>query len=162
MISSAILAGNVELEGAADRGIAVWRRQQTLAALVAGRRAVAVAGTHGKTTTTSMIAAVLAAAGLDPTYVIGGDLNETGGGARHGAGDLFVYEADESDGSFLLGRRGRGSSPTSRIDHVEFYGLASLRSRLRSRYSRARATASWPASTTRPSAGPSSVPGRRR
>ena len=122
VISSAILPGNAELDGAADRGIEVWRRQQTLAALVAGRQAVAVAGTHGKTTTTSMIAAVLTDAGLDPSYVIGGDLNETGGGARHGAGDLFVYEADESDGSFLLGAPWTGVVTNIEIDHVEFYG----------------------------------------
>ena len=109
--SSAIAEDNPELRAADDAGIPVWRRQQAVAALASGRRAVAVTGTHGKTTTTSMLAAVLVAAGLDPSYLIGGDLNETGGGAGDGSGDLFVFEADESDGSFLLG------SPCDRRDH---------------------------------------------
>jgi UDP-N-acetylmuramate--alanine ligase len=124
VISSAIRAGNPELDGAAARSIAIWRRQQALAALTSDRRAVAVAGTHGKTTTTSMVAAVLTDAGLDPSYLIGGDLNETGGGARHGAGHLFVYEADESDGSFLLGAPWTGILTNIEVDHVDFYGDA--------------------------------------
>jgi len=122
VISSAIAAGNVELAGAGERGIPVWRRQQALAALAADRRAIAVAGTHGKTTTTSMIASVLSDADRDPSYLIGGDLNETGGGARHGAGDLFVYEADESDGSFLLGAPWTGVVTNIEVDHVDFFG----------------------------------------
>ena len=68
-------------------------------------RSIAVAGTHGKTTTTSMVAVVLERAGLDPSFLVGGDLNESGSGARSGDGDLFVFEADESDGSFLLAIR---------------------------------------------------------
>jgi UDP-N-acetylmuramate--alanine ligase len=119
--SSAIAADNPELVAAVGAGIPVWRRQQAVAALAAGRRAIAVTGTHGKTTTTSMLAAVLVAAGLDPSYLIGGDLTETGGGARHGAGDLFVFEADESDGSFLLGTPAIGVITNVDVDHVDFY-----------------------------------------
>ena len=77
-------------------------RAQALAALLGDLRTIAVAGTHGKTTTTSMAAAVLERAGVDPTYVIGGELNESGSNARAGSGDIAVAEADESDGSFLL------------------------------------------------------------
>jgi UDP-N-acetylmuramate--alanine ligase len=128
VISSAIQQDNPERVGAAERGIPVWWRQQALAALASGRRAVAVAGTHGKTTTTSMIAHALGAAGLEPSYLIGGDLNETGGGAMHGNGDIFVYEADESDGSFLLGTPWTGVVTNVEVDHVDFYpeGLPSI------------------------------------
>ena len=119
--SSAIAADNPELRAAADAGVPIWRRQQAIAALAAGRRAIAVTGTHGKTTTTSMLAAVLVAAGLDPSYLIGGDLNETGGGAVDGRGTLFVFEADESDGSFLLGSPAIGVITNVDVDHVDFY-----------------------------------------
>ncbi|HEX6844187.1 MAG TPA: UDP-N-acetylmuramate--L-alanine ligase [Actinomycetota bacterium] len=121
VISSAIAPDNPERRDAERRGIAVWRRQQALAALAAGHRGVAVAGTHGKTTTTSLVAATLVHAGLDPTYLIGGDLNESGSGAHHGDGDLFVYEADESDGSFLLGAPWAGVITNVDVDHVDFY-----------------------------------------
>ena len=121
VISSAIAESNPELVEARHRGIAVWARAQALAAAAAGSRAIAVAGTHGKTTTTAMIALVLERAGLDPTYVIGGDPNETGSGARSGSGDLFVAEADESDGSFLLMRPEIGIVTNVEVDHVDFY-----------------------------------------
>ena len=121
IISSAIRDANLELVEARRRGLAVWARQQALAAFAAGRRAVAVAGTHGKTTTTSMLAVVLERAGLDPSYLVGGDLNESGSGARSGGGDLFVFEADESDGSFLLARPHVGIITNVDVDHVEFY-----------------------------------------
>src|SRR5207247_4619660 len=102
IVSSAIPKDNVEVLAAHASGIAVFTRAQALAALMRGRRAVAVSGTHGKTTTTSMISVMLSRLGLDPTFVIGGDLNESGSGAGHGAGEIFVAEADESGGSFLL------------------------------------------------------------
>lgn len=121
IISSAIGADNVELRDARARGIEVWARQQALAAIVAGSRSIAVSGTHGKTTTTSMIAVVLERAGLDPSYLIGGDLNESGSGARAGRGDLFVFEADESDGSFLLTHPHVGVVTNVDVDHVDFY-----------------------------------------
>jgi UDP-N-acetylmuramate--alanine ligase len=121
IISSAIGDANPELRAARERDLPVWARQQVLAALAAGHRAVAVAGTHGKTTTTSMIAVVLERCGLDPSYLIGGDLNESGSGARSGGGDVFVFEADESDGSFLLARPDVGVVTNVDVDHVDFY-----------------------------------------
>jgi UDP-N-acetylmuramate--alanine ligase len=119
--SSAIAANNPELAAARQGGVAVWARQQALAALATGHRAVAIAGTHGKTTTTSMVAVVLERAGLDPSYLIGGDLNESGSGARSGRGELFVFEADESDGSFLLTHPDIGVVTNVDVDHVDFY-----------------------------------------
>jgi UDP-N-acetylmuramate--alanine ligase len=121
VISSAVAEANPELREARARGIVVWARAQVLAAAGAGHRVIAVAGTHGKTTTTSMLAVILERAGLDPTYVVGGDLNEIGSGARHGDGDLFVAEADESDGSFLLPRPEIGIVTNVEVDHVDFY-----------------------------------------
>ena len=121
VISSAIGPANVELAAAREAGLPVWARQQALAALAAGHRAIAVAGTHGKTTTTSMIAVILEHAGADPSYLIGGDLNESGSGARSGSGDSFVFEADESDGSFLLARPAIGVITNVEVDHVDFY-----------------------------------------
>jgi len=121
VVSSAIREDNPELGLARRRAIPIWARAQALAAAASGGRQIAVAGTHGKTTTTAMIAMVLERAGLDPTYVIGGDTNESGSGAHAGAGDLFVTEADESDGSFLLGRPWVGVVTNVEVDHVDFY-----------------------------------------
>ncbi|MFI9030749.1 UDP-N-acetylmuramate--L-alanine ligase [Streptomyces sp. NPDC053560] len=100
VVSSAIRADNPELAAAAERGIPVVHRSDALAALMDGARPLAVAGTHGKTTTTSMLAVALTTLGLDPSYAIGGDLDAPGSNARHGAGEIFVAEADESDRSF--------------------------------------------------------------
>ena len=100
VVSSAIRPDNPELVAAGERGIPVIHRADALAALMSGHRAIAVAGTHGKTTTTSMLAVSLTSMGLDPSFAIGGDLNEPGSNAHHGTGDLFVAEADESDRSF--------------------------------------------------------------
>jgi len=121
VISAAIPAGNAEVRAARAAGLPVLTRAEVLAALMRGKRAVAVAGTHGKTTTTSMISVVLSRLGLRPTYVIGGDLNESGSGAGHGDGDLFVAEADESDGSFLLYRPDVAVITNVEEDHVDFY-----------------------------------------
>jgi UDP-N-acetylmuramate--alanine ligase len=121
VVSSAIGDRNVEFVEARRRGIAVWARAQALAALAAGRRSIAVAGTHGKTTTTSMVAVILEDAGLDPSFLIGGDLNESGSGARSGGGDVFVFEADESDGSFLLVDPSIGIITNVEVDHLDFY-----------------------------------------
>ncbi|MGZ8624516.1 MAG: UDP-N-acetylmuramate--L-alanine ligase [Actinomycetota bacterium] len=121
VISSAIHETNPELAEARRRGIPVWARAQALAALATGTRAIAVAGTHGKTTTTSMVGLVLERAGLDPTYLVGGEPNESGSGARSGSGGLFVAEADESDGSFLLLRSEVGIVTNVEVDHVDFY-----------------------------------------
>jgi UDP-N-acetylmuramate--alanine ligase len=121
VISSAIAEGNPELAAARARGLVVWARQQAIAAFASTHRSIAVAGTTGKTTTTSMIATVLEHAGLDPTYLIGGDLNESGSGAKTGDGDLFLFEADESDGSFLLTDPTIGVVTNVEVDHVDFY-----------------------------------------
>ncbi len=100
VVSSAIRADNPELVAARQRGVPVVHRSDALAALMGGRRALAVAGTHGKTTTTSMLAVSLGELGLEPSYAIGGDLDVPGSNAHHGAGEIFVAEADESDRSF--------------------------------------------------------------
>ncbi|HEU4527639.1 MAG TPA: UDP-N-acetylmuramate--L-alanine ligase [Actinomycetota bacterium] len=121
VVSSAIHPSNPELVEARQRGLPVWARAQALAALAGDARAIAVAGTHGKTTTTSMIGLVLERAGMDPTYLVGGEPNESGSGARSGSGDLFVAEADESDGSFLLLRSEIGIVTNIEVDHVDFY-----------------------------------------
>jgi UDP-N-acetylmuramate--alanine ligase len=121
VVSSAIPPSNPELRAAVEAGVPVLMRVQVLAALMRDRRTVAVAGTHGKTTTTSMISVILRQAGLEPTFVIGGDLNESGSGAGHGAGDVFVAEADESDGSFLLLRPDIGVITNVEPDHLDFY-----------------------------------------
>ncbi len=99
---SAIGDANIEVVEARRRGIRIVPRAAALASLMIGKRGVAVTGTHGKTTTTSMLTTVLRQHGCDPSYVIGGILTETGLGAADGTGDLFVAEADESDGSFLM------------------------------------------------------------
>ncbi|MCM2576934.1 UDP-N-acetylmuramate--L-alanine ligase [Streptomyces meridianus] len=100
VVSSAIRPDNPEIAKATELGIPVVHRSDALAALMDGRRPLAVAGTHGKTTTTSMLAVGLGALGLDPSYAIGGDLDGPGSNARHGDGEIFVAEADESDRSF--------------------------------------------------------------
>ncbi|MEE1756548.1 UDP-N-acetylmuramate--L-alanine ligase [Streptomyces sp. SP18CS02] len=100
VVSSAIRADNPELARAAELGIPVVHRSDALAALMTGLRSIAVAGTHGKTTTTSMLAVALTELGLSPSYAIGGDLAGPGTNALHGDGTIFVAEADESDRSF--------------------------------------------------------------
>ena len=99
--STAVPATNPELVAAAAAGIPVMRRAEMLAAVVATRRGIGVAGTHGKTTTSSMLALVLVEAGLRPSFLIGGQVNDVGSGAVWDAGDWLVVEADESDGTFL-------------------------------------------------------------
>ncbi len=99
--SSAIRPENPELAEARRRGLRVLHRSAALGSLMLGRRGVAVAGTHGKTTTTAMLAHVLTGCGLDPSFVIGGALTGTKTGGHLGGGDVLVVEADESDGSFL-------------------------------------------------------------
>ena len=121
-ISTAIPRTNPEVAAAESRGIPVLRRADALAAIAATRRTVAVAGTHGKTTTSSMLALVLVEAGLRPSFIIGGDVNEIGTGAVWDDGDLFVVEADESDGTFL--ELGAFAALVTNVepDHLEHYG----------------------------------------
>jgi UDP-N-acetylmuramate--alanine ligase len=122
VVSSAIRPDNVEVVAAHERGIPVEPRAAALAALMAGHRGVAVAGTHGKTTTTSMLTVALQACGVDPSFAIGGDLNEAGSGAHHGTGDVFVAEADESDGSFLRYAPWAAVVTNVEPDHLDHYG----------------------------------------
>lgn len=102
VVSTAIAADNVEVLAANEHRIPVIRRAEMLAEIMRFRHGIAIAGTHGKTTTTSLTASMLIEAGLDPTYVIGGKLNSAATNAKLGEGKYFVAEADESDASFLL------------------------------------------------------------
>jgi UDP-N-acetylmuramate--alanine ligase len=122
VVSSAIRADNPELAEATRRGLRVMHRAAALASVMAGRRVIAVAGTHGKTTTTSMLTTVLRDCGADPGYVIGGVLVETGLGAEDGGGMDFVAEADESDGSFLLLSPDVAIVTNVEADHLDNYG----------------------------------------
>ena len=101
VVSTAIPASNPERKAADEHGIPVWSRAEALAAVMRGSRPVAVAGTHGKTTTTSMLTIALQHCGADPSFAIGSELNESGSNAHLGSGEIFVVEADESDGAFL-------------------------------------------------------------
>ncbi len=119
--TAAVPVEHAELRAAKERGIPVLKRAAALGALVNGGRVVAVAGTHGKTTTTAMIATLLADAGLDPTAFVGGRIPDWGGGLRTGGG-LFVVEADEYDRSFLALRPELAVVTTIEPDHMEIYG----------------------------------------
>ena len=122
VVSTAIQRGNPEVEAALERRIPVVRRAELLAELMRLKSTVAVAGTHGKTTTTSMVAALLDAGGIDPTVINGGIINQYGSIARLGDSDWMVIEADESDGSFL--RRDGTIAGVTNIDpeHLDHYG----------------------------------------
>jgi UDP-N-acetylmuramate--alanine ligase len=121
VVSSAIRPDNPELLEARRRGLRVLHRAAALASLMLGRQGIAVAGTHGKTTTTSMITTVLRHAGADPSYVIGGILSGTGRGADSGRGPAFVVEADESDGSFLMLSPDAAVVTCVEADHLDNY-----------------------------------------
>ena len=122
VVSSAIRPDNPELLEARAQRIPVVPRAEMLAELMRFRRGIAVAGTHGKTTTTSLLASVLAEGGLDPTFVIGGQLLAAGANARLGGGDWLVAEADESDGSFLRLNPLVAIVTNIDADHLENYG----------------------------------------
>jgi UDP-N-acetylmuramate--alanine ligase len=125
--SSAIPTDHLELVEARNRGLRVLHRSEALAAAMVGRRAVAVAGTHGKTTTTSMVTLILQRAGLDPSFVIGGEISDAAGNAHHGTGEHFVIEADEHDRSFLCYRPQVGMITNIDSDHLNTFGdLAGL------------------------------------
>ena len=122
VVSTAVKSDNPEVIAARERKIPVVPRAQMLAELMRLKRGIAIAGTHGKTTTTSLATSILAEGGIDPTFVIGGRLNAAGANARLGSGDFLVAEADESDASFLF------LSPVISVvtnidaDHMETYG----------------------------------------
>ncbi len=124
VVSSAVREDNPELVAARRRGLRVLHRSQALASLMTAHRVLAVAGTHGKTTTTSMLVVALARAGLDPSFAVGGELVGYGVNAHLGTGELFVAEADESDGSFLLYRPSVAVVTNVEADHLDHYGTA--------------------------------------
>ncbi|AZI59417.1 UDP-N-acetylmuramate--L-alanine ligase [Nakamurella antarctica] len=124
VISTAINPSNPELAAARERGIPIVRRASALAALMDGYRRVCVAGTHGKTSTTSMLTVALQHAGVDPSFAIGGELNESGTGAHSGSGDIFIAEADESDGSFLAYSPHGAIITNLEPDHLDHHGSA--------------------------------------
>lgn len=122
VVSSAVNSDNPEIVAARARNIPVVPRAMMLAELMRLRQGIAVAGTHGKTTTTSLIASVLAKGGFDPTFVIGGKLNSSGTNAKLGTGEFIVVEADESDASFLYLQPILAVITNIDADHMETYG----------------------------------------
>lgn len=124
VVSSAIRPNNPELQRAQERGIRVLHRSEALASAMAQDTVVAVAGTHGKTTTTAMIAVVLRGAGLDPSFAVGGNVPALGVNAAAGSSGIFVAEADESDGSFLNYRPRIEVLTNAEPDHLDHYGTA--------------------------------------
>jgi len=122
VVSTAITADNVEVIAAREKRIPVVRRAEMLAEIMRFRYGIAIAGTHGKTTTTSLTASILIEAGIDPTYVIGGKLNSAATNAKLGEGKYFVAEADESDASFLLLQPMMAVVTNIDADHLETHG----------------------------------------
>jgi UDP-N-acetylmuramate--alanine ligase len=122
VVSTAIRATNPEVVAAGQRRLRILPRASALASVMSGRRAIAVAGTHGKTTTTSMLTVALQHCGADPSFAIGGNLNESGANAHNGSGDLFVAEADESDASFLAYDPEVSIVTNVEADHLDNYG----------------------------------------
>jgi UDP-N-acetylmuramate--alanine ligase len=119
--STAIPDNNLEMESAREKGIPILARSDILAWILNSRNGIAISGTHGKTTTTSMISLIFRGLGLDPTIVVGGELNELGSNARYGKGDYVVAEACESDGSFLKYKPFVSVVTNIEGDHFEFY-----------------------------------------
>ncbi|MCP2169538.1 UDP-N-acetylmuramate--L-alanine ligase [Goodfellowiella coeruleoviolacea] len=122
VVSTAIREDNPELVEARRRGVTVLRRAEALAALMSGHRVACVAGTHGKTSTTSMLTVALQHCRMDPSFAIGGDLNESGANAHQGSGGIFVAEADESDGSFLVFSPSVAVVTNVEADHLDHHG----------------------------------------
>ncbi|BBD54262.1 UDP-N-acetylmuramate--L-alanine ligase [Planktothrix agardhii] len=119
--STAISSGNLEYQAAQELGCPIFHRSDLLAALIQEYQSIAVAGTHGKTTTSSMIAMILLVAGLDPTILIGGEVNAWEGNARMGQGPYMVAEADESDGSLVKIKAQIGVITNIELDHPDHY-----------------------------------------
>ena len=122
VVSTAVRADNPEIVEAGRLGLRLLPRSAALESVMQGRRVVAVAGTHGKTTTTSMLTVALQHCGADPSFAIGGELNESGSNAHDGTGDLFVAEADESDGAFLVYSPQVALVTNVEADHLDNYG----------------------------------------
>ena len=121
VVSSAIDQSNPELVAARNKGTLILARAEALALLMSESKSIAVAGTHGKTTTTSMLTVALQQAGLDPSFAIGGMINRGGTNAHLGSGDIFVAEADESDGSFLAYKPFGAIITNVELDHVDHF-----------------------------------------
>jgi UDP-N-acetylmuramate--alanine ligase len=122
VVTTAAREDNPEVVVARERGLRILPRSAGLAAVMAERRVLAVAGTHGKTTTTSLLTVALLAAGADPAYAVGGVLSATGHNASDGAGELFVAEADESDGAFLVYSPYAALVTNVEADHLDIWG----------------------------------------
>ena len=121
IFSNAIAESNPEINRARELGVPLLTRAQALAILMSSSKSLAVAGTHGKTTTSSMLTVALQACGVDPSFAIGGSLTASGSNAHRGTGELFVAEADESDGSFLEYRPFSAIVTNVEHDHVDFF-----------------------------------------
>jgi UDP-N-acetylmuramate--alanine ligase len=122
VVSDAIPAANPEVQAAQERGIPIFRRPEVLGAIVNAGRGIAIAGTHGKTTTTGMVASILLAAGLDPTILIGGDLPAIGGNAHNGTGEFVVAEACEAYDGFLYLHPEVAVVLNVEADHLDYHG----------------------------------------
>ena len=122
VVSTAVREDNPEVREALRLGLRLLPRSAALDAVMQGRRVVAVAGTHGKTTTTSLLTVALQHCGADPSFAIGGELNETGANAHDGTGEIFVAEADESDGAFLVYSPYAAVVTNVEADHLDNYG----------------------------------------
>ncbi len=122
VVSTAVRETNPEVVEATRRGLRLLPRSAALQSVMQGRRVVAVAGTHGKTTTTSLLTVALQHCAADPSFAIGGDLNETGSNAHDGSGELFVAEADESDGAFLVYSPFAALVTNVEADHLDNWG----------------------------------------
>jgi len=122
VVSTAIAEDNPEVVRARELGVPVMNRADALAEVVASGAVISVAGTHGKTTTTSMVTVILQSAGHDPSFVIGSEINESGSNAHLGSGSEFVVEADESDGTFLVLPTRYGIVTNVEADHLNYWG----------------------------------------
>jgi UDP-N-acetylmuramate--alanine ligase len=121
VVSTAIPETNPEYRAAVERGLEIWPRARMLAELAGERKTIAVAGTHGKTTVSSMFAVALSRMGVDPTFLIGGVVKDLGANAGSGSGEYYVVEADESDGSFLFLSPHLAMVTNVEADHLDFY-----------------------------------------
>jgi len=121
IMSSAISDVNPELAFAKSKGIPIAARAEALAWLMSESTSIAIAGTHGKTTTTAMLTVALQSAGLDPSFAIGGTINTAGTNAHSGSGSVFIAEADESDGSFLAYKPNGAIITNVELDHVDHF-----------------------------------------
>jgi UDP-N-acetylmuramate--alanine ligase len=122
VLTSAIKGANAEVEAARAKGIRIMKRKELLGEIVNEKRGIAVAGTHGKTTTSAMIATILEEAGLDPTLLVGGMLRNFGGNAKSGLGECLVVEADEYDRTFHELHPEIAVVTNIEPDHLEYYG----------------------------------------